>query len=51
MLEKRLAKDLADVQSDVDTTTKNDKSLQRKDTVEVIVDLLTRIKAIGHEIN
>jgi hypothetical protein len=50
-LERRLAQSLAEVQTDTESTTKNDRNFSRKDTVEVVVDLLGRIKAIGHEIN
>ena len=50
-LEKRLTKNLQDIQAETEQSTKNDKNFLRKDTVEVVIDILTRIKAVGHEIN
>lgn len=50
-LEQRLAAQLADIQSESESITKNDRNFLQKDTVEVVVDLLARIKAAGHEIN
>lgn len=38
-------------QADIDKFTKNDKEMRRKDTVEVMVDIMSRIKTAGNELN
>jgi Cilia- and flagella-associated protein 54 len=36
---------------DADKFTKNDQNIKRKDTVEVVVDILNRLKATAEEVN
>lgn len=50
-LEERIKGQLAKTQSDYQFHTKNDQDLSRKDTVEVCVDILKRIKDLASEIN
>ena len=38
-------------QADADKFTKNDQTIRRKDTVEVVIDILNRIKATAEEVN
>lgn len=50
-IETALFRQLTLCQTDYDQHTAKDQNLARKDTVEVAVDILNRIKAIGSEIN
>lgn len=50
-IETSLFRQLTLCQTDYDQHTAKDQNLARKDTVEVAVDILNRIKAIGSEIN
>jgi hypothetical protein len=38
-------------QSDYEKFCKNDQTLARKDTIEVCIDIMNRVKSIGTEIN
>ena len=38
-------------QFDAENFTKNDQLIKRKDTVEVVIDILNRIKAVADEVN
>lgn len=49
--ETKLYKELTECQSDFDKFTSKDQNLARKDTIEVCIDILNRIKTIGAEIN
>ncbi len=51
MTDQRLMDQLAKAQMDADKFTKNDQSIKRKDTVEVVVDIINRVKAIAEEVN
>ena len=51
LLENRLREALAQTQADYQQHTKNDQELSRKDTVEVCVDILKRIKESAGELN
>ena len=50
-LQQRLQDQLRQAQIDSDKFTKNDQTVKRKDTVEVVVDILNRIKATADEVN
>ena len=50
-LENSLYDRLQACQDDADKFTAKDQNLARKDTIEVCLDILNRIKAIGSEIN
>ena len=49
--ETRLNQQLKDCQADYENFSKNDQSLARKDTIEVCMDIMSRVQAIGTEIN
>jgi transcription antitermination factor NusG len=51
MVEQRLLEQLGRAQHDADKFTKNDQNIKRKDTVEVVVDILNRVKAVAEEVN
>jgi fibronectin type 3 domain-containing protein len=36
---------------DAEKFTKNDQMIKRKDTVEVVIDILNRVKAAAEEVN
>lgn len=36
---------------DAEKFTKNDSSIKRKDTVEVVTEILNRIKSVAEEVN
>lgn len=50
-IEQRLQEQLRKAQMDTDKFTKNDQTIKRKDTVEVVIDILNRIKATAEEVN
>jgi hypothetical protein len=50
-LEERIKGALAKTQADYQLHTKNDQDLSRKDTVEVCIDILKRIKESASEVN
>lgn len=50
-LEQRLSSELRRAQDDADKFTKNDQQIKRKDTVEVVLDILNRIKTVAEEVN
>lgn len=50
-IEQKIASALEKAQTDIDKFTKNDKEMKRKDTVEVMVDIMKRIKEAGNELN
>ena len=50
-LEQRIKQALADAQTDFNSFTKNDQELSRKDTVEVCMDILRRIKDAASDLN
>lgn len=51
VLEQKVKKALEDAQKDYQEYTKNDKELVRKDTVEVCLDILKRIKETASDLN
>ena len=51
MLNQRLLEQLGKAQIDAEKFTKNDQMIKRKDTVEVVVDILNRVKAAAEEVN
>jgi|LauGreDrversion2_2_1035103.scaffolds.fasta_scaffold846120_1 hypothetical protein len=50
-LENRLADELRIAQADAEKYTQNDETIKRKDTVEVVTDILNRIKSTAEEVN
>lgn len=50
-LEERIMEQLRLAQVDFDKFTKNDQTIKRRDTVEVVMDILNRIKATAEEVN
>jgi maltodextrin utilization protein YvdJ len=50
-LQQKLQDQLRQAQIEADQFTKNDQTIKRKDTVEVVVDILNRIKATADEVN
>ena len=51
LLEQRLAADIKRAQDDLESYTKNDSGFRRKDTVEVVKDVMRRIKEAASELN
>ena len=49
--ETKISSGLEKAQADIDKFTKNDVNMKRKDTVEVMVDVMKRIKALASELN
>ena len=50
-VEQRVTDQLRQAQEDAEKFTKNDQAMKRKDTVEVVMDILNRIKATADEVN
>ena len=51
MLESRIQDEINKAQEELETFTKNDRGYRRKDTVEVVKDVMKRIKDATSEIN
>jgi Cilia- and flagella-associated protein 54 len=49
--ETRVQDQLRKAQADAEKFTRNDQAIKRKDTVEVVMDILTRIKQTAEEVN
>ncbi len=46
-----MADELRIAQADAEKYTQNDETIKRKDTVEVVTDILNRIKSTAEEVN
>jgi hypothetical protein len=51
LLEQRIAADIKRAQEELEGFAKNDASFRRKDTVEVVKDVMRRIKEAASELN
>lgn len=51
MLERKIANEIDAAREELERYTKNDQSYRRKDTVEVVTDVMRRIKEAASEAN
>lgn len=51
LVERRLQESIKEAEAEYEKFTLNDKMIKRKDTVEVVIDILTKVKNSADEIN